>query len=124
MRTSRLFGTLEAALPEIERLGKLRAPAEACGILLDLPWPKSDGSVSYVRELPNRAMSNGTYQVEPDDIRLVLEGLEEVEDVAVWHTHPSGLIGPSKGDMLNRPNANIYMLVVALTEHGPVATWF
>lgn len=124
MKTSRLFGTLEAALPEIEKLGKLRAPAEACGILLDLPWKKSDGSVSFVKELPNRAMSNGTYQVEPADIRLVLEGLEEVEDVAVWHTHPSGLIGPSKLDMVNRPDPNIYMLVVALTEHGPVATWF
>jgi len=111
-------------LPEIERLGKLRAPNEACGILLDMPWKKADGSISFVKELPNRALDEGRYRVDPDDIRLVLEGLEEVEDVAVWHTHPSGYIGPSRGDMQNRPEANIFMLVVALTEQGPVATWF
>jgi proteasome lid subunit RPN8/RPN11 len=124
MRTSPLFATLEAALPEIEKLGKLRAPSEACGVLLDMPWRKADGSMSFVKELPNRAMADGTYRVDAGDIRMVLDGLEEVEDVAVWHTHPSGFIGPSKGDMQNRPDPNIFMLVVALTEHGPVATWF
>jgi proteasome lid subunit RPN8/RPN11 len=124
MRTSPLFATLEAALPEIEKLGKLRAPSEACGVLLDMPWRKADGSMSFVKELPNRAMADGTYRVDAGDIRMVLDGLEEVEDVAVWHTHPSGFIGPSKGDMQNRPDPNIFMLVVALTEQGPVATWF
>jgi proteasome lid subunit RPN8/RPN11 len=89
-----------------------------------MPWRKADGSMSFVKELPNRAMADGTYRVDAGDIRMVLDGLEEVEDVAVWHTHPSGFIGPSKGDMQNRPDPNIFMLVVALTEHGPVATWF
>jgi len=124
MRTSPLFATLETALPEIERLGKLRAPNEACGILLDMPWKKADGSISFVKELPNRALDEGRYRVDPDDIRLVLEGLEEVEDVAVWHTHPSGLIGPSQRDMVNRPPADIWMLVVSLLPDGAVATWF
>lgn len=125
MRTSPLFATLNQALPEIEKLGKQRAPVEACGILLDMPWVKSDGSVSWVKELPNRSMGgSGTYRVDPEDIRLALEGLEEVEDVAIWHTHPSGFVGPSKGDMENRPDANIYMVVVALTDAGPVPAWF
>lgn len=125
MRTSPLFATLELALPEIEKLGKLRAPLEACGLLLDMPWVKADGSTSFIKELPNRSTgSEGTYRIDPADIRLVMEGLEEVEDVAVWHTHPSGFIGPSKGDLENRPHASIYMLVVALTDNGPVATWF
>lgn len=125
MRTSPLFTTLDLALPEIEELGKQRAPIEACGVLLDMPWRKSDGTVSFIKELPNRSMGGqGTYRVDPNDIRLALEGLEEVEDVAIWHTHPSGFVGPSKGDMENRPDPNIYMVVVALTDAGPVPAWF
>lgn len=125
MRTSPLFATLELALPEIEKLGKLRAPNEACGILLDIPRSKADGTVSPIIELPNRSMGGpGSYRIDPDDIRLAMEHLEEVEDVAVWHTHPSGFVGPSKGDMQNRGDPNIYMVVVALTDHGPIASWF
>lgn len=125
MRTSPLFSVLDLALKEIEEIGKLRLPNEACGVLLDTHWRKANGSPSWVKELPNRSVvGGGTYRVDADDIRLVLEGLEEVEDVAIWHTHPSGLVGPSKGDMRNRPAANIYMVVIALTENGPIATWF
>jgi proteasome lid subunit RPN8/RPN11 len=116
---------LELALPEIERLGKLRAPNEACGILLDIPRPKYDGTASAVIELPNRSLDGpGTYRIEPRDIQLALENLEEVDDVAVWHTHPSGFVGPSRGDMENRGDPDIYMVVVALTDAGPIATWF
>lgn len=94
-------------------------------MLLDMPWRKADGSVSWVKELPNRSTDGaGTYRVDAGDIRIVLEGLEEVEDVAVWHTHPSGFIGPSQGDMRNRPDSGIYMVVIALTEQGPIASWF
>lgn len=94
-------------------------------MLLDIAWRKPNGQMSWVKELPNRSTDGpGTYRVEAADIRLVMEGLEEVEDVAVWHTHPSGFIGPSQGDMQNRPDSNIYMVVISLTENGPVASWF
>lgn len=53
-----------------------------------------------------------------------MEGIEDVEDAAVWHTHPSGHIGPSRGDMQNRPTQTIPMIVIALTDDGPIATWF
>lgn len=112
-------------MTEIEELGRLRHPNEACGLLLDMSWRKANGSLSFIKELPNRSMDGeGTYRVNPEDIRMVLEGIEEVEDVAIWHTHPSGLIGPSRGDMQNRPNPNIYMVVIALTDDGPIASWF
>lgn len=125
MRTSPLFSTLDLALPEIEKLGNLRAPIEACGVLLDVAWRKPDGNMSWVKELPNRSVDGpGTYRIDAADIRMVLEGLEEVEDVAIWHTHPSGYIGPSQDDMRNRPDPNIYMVVIALTDDGPVASWF
>lgn len=125
MRTSPLFSTLELALPEILEIGKQRAPIEACGVLLDVAWRKPNGSPSWVKELPNRSTDGpGTYKVNADDIRMVLEGLEEVEDVAIWHTHPSGYIGPSQGDMRNRPSSGVHMVVVAMTQEGPVASWF
>jgi proteasome lid subunit RPN8/RPN11 len=93
-------------------------------LVLDVPWTKVDGTKSYVKELPNRAMRPDAYIVDAGDIRMVLEGLEEVEDIAIWHTHPSGNIGPSEGDISHRPHPGIWMLVVALTEHGPIPTWF
>jgi proteasome lid subunit RPN8/RPN11 len=125
MKTSPLFSVLELALREIEELGKFRAPNEACGVLLDVSWRKPNGSLSWIKELPNRSLDGeGTYRIDAGDIRMVLGGLEDVEDVAIWHTHPSGYIGPSQGDLRNRPDSGIYMVVVALTDEGPVATWF
>lgn len=89
-----------------------------------MPWRKADGTISFVKELPNRSLEPGSYRIEPSDLRLVLEGLEDVEDVAIWHTHPSGHIGASQRDLEYRPDPNIWMLVVAITAAGPVATWF
>jgi proteasome lid subunit RPN8/RPN11 len=123
MKTSRLLGLLDQSLPEIEKLGQLRAPTEACGLLLDTPVLRA-GQVTHVIELPNRSLEPSSYEVLASDIRLAMEGIEDVEDAAVWHTHPSGHIGPSRLDMQNRPTQTIPMLVVALTPDGPIATWF
>jgi proteasome lid subunit RPN8/RPN11 len=48
---------------------------------------------------------------------------QEIEAMALWHTHPGGNIGPSPGDMQKRLEGVAY-LVVAITEAGPVPTWF
>src|SRR5690349_17419194 len=125
MRTLALHQALETSLDEIYNLGTVREPAEACGLLLDTPIWRS-GRLSYVIELPNRTLhTTGQYVIYPDDIRLALEGVGGDEfEVAVWHTHPSGHVGPSAGDLAERPNADVKMFVVALTDDGPVATWF
>lgn len=124
-KTSRLLECLDEALTEIYHLGLRRFPAEACGLLLDVPWRRSDGQMSYVIELPNRTShTEGQYRIEPKDIIYVLDDHPDAEDVAVWHTHPSGFIGPSKGDLEMRPHDDIKMFVVALTQDGPVAKWF
>lgn len=80
--------------------------------------------MSFVKELPNRSLEPHTYRVDSADILLALEGLDDVEEVAVWHTHPSGLVGPSRLDMVQRPPEGIFMVVVALTEDGPIPAWF
>lgn len=111
-------------MPEIKELGERRRPVEACGLLLDVPWRRANGTPSYIIELPNRSLAPASYAVEMDDIRVALEGHQDVEDVAIWHTHPSGHIGPSRLDMVHRPSDDIYMVVIAITDADPIATWF
>lgn len=89
---------------EIVRLGTLRAPSEACGILLT----RADGG-ARIAEVPNRAAEPyANVLMLNEDIQDAL--LEVVGDPAcypgnltrelvVWHTHPGGLVGPSKVDM-------------------------
>lgn len=103
-------------LAEIARIGTLRAPNEACGILI-----RGNG----VLELPNRSPApESSYVLNSRDVEEVLDSEIRGEDVAIWHTHPRGLIGPSEGDMKDRLPDHVQMLVVALTEDGPVPAWF
>lgn len=82
------------------------------------------GCKSRVIELPNRSPKpHDSYVMKGSDIALVMEGKPD-QLVAAWHTHPGGLIGPSLKDMKNRPSDEVPMLVVALTDHGPVPSWF
>lgn len=111
-------------LVEIARIGRERQPAEACGVLLPTPFRGS-----RVWEMPNRASRfNEAFELHTDDIVVQLgewlgQNRDHWDDLAVWHTHPSGDTTPSKADMEGRfePMAN---LVVALTEEGPKPVWF
>lgn len=107
-------------MEEIERIGLKRAPNEACGLLLG-----ARGKQTTVVELPNRSLTpfNG-YVLDGQDMKLAVEAHGDiVEAAAAWHTHPQGLVGPSRRDMEHRPN-EVPMLVVALTEEGAVPVWF
>lgn len=113
------------ALEEIYLLGQERSPSEACGILLPQPYKGS-----WIIELPNRSHHpHDSFEYNTMDIRLALaDWLEEAEGddirgIALWHTHPSGGIGPSRIDMRNRiPDS--HHLVVTLTNEGPVPSWY
>lgn len=81
-------------------------------------------------ELPNRSLGGtDSYAISTADIRLELHEWAQDKDpaelnkMAVWHTHPAGNIGPSKRDMHYR-DPEVSYLVVALTEKGPIPTWF
>lgn len=110
---------------QIAHFGELRRPIEACGVLIPEPYKGSQ-----VFELPNRSLA-GTdrYEMSTHDIQLILQGWFETtprerwDEMVVWHTHPGGNIGPSRGDMQNR-HPDLTYLVVTLTETGPVASWF
>lgn len=107
----------EQALDEIARIGNLRLPNEACGLLLLSPHRGQ-----WVVELPNRSKApRDSFQFYGSDASLELEGYDD--GVIIWHTHPGGGIGPSRDDMKTR-HPEYWYLVVALTESGPVATFF
>lgn len=88
------------AVEGIVEKGIAAYPFEACGVLTP------DGRLI---ELPNKA------QDPADGYELWLEDFEPYweEGVVIWHTHPSGFVGPSKGDMQTRLE-RVHYLVVTL----------
>ena len=113
-------------IAEIGRIGELRKPNEACGVLLPVPMR---GRVVW--EVPNRA-ENGTnsFAMHSDDVVILLQDwvyenieLAVWESIVLWHTHPAGGVGPSRADRENKIE-KCGNLVVTLTDDGPVATWF
>lgn len=105
---------------EIVRIGTERLPNEACGILLT-----RSGAGPRIIEVPNRAD-------EPHhDVLMLNEEFDEAlrrivgdparypgnltRELVVWHTHPGGLVGPSRNDMVfKREIGDIRCLVVTL----------
>lgn len=109
-----VFG-IDVVVPRILEIGLARAPHEACGLVM----PDLDKSADeWVHELMNRHHSpDHAYLIDPNTIRTLSADLQRAErrweDVLVWHTHPRGNIGPSKGDLETRIEGVKY-LVVAL----------
>lgn len=114
---------------EITRLGRLRAPNEACGLLFPAPIKGR-----WVWELPNRSLTpHDSFEMHGEDMMILLEtaldGDHElirkmVPGLTAWHTHPGGNVGPSLFDLRNKP-ANLKSLVVSLSPSGQgLATWY
>lgn len=105
---------------EIVRIGLDRAPNEACGILLPPPGDifRFRSHNRQVIELPNRSLSpRDSYEIRGTDIVQELEEwfdkVEPSDDpgLVIWHTHPSGSIGPSRGDLDNKLGTFTYLVV-------------
>lgn len=105
---------------EILRMGLARVPNEACGFLLTFPGGPND-----VVELKNCSSEpRDTVAMDPAELRRALLDvvgsrqalLERLEQhLVVWHTHPSGHVGPSKTDMeFRRTIPEVRCLVVTL----------
>lgn len=113
---------------EIARIGRLRAPLEACGLLLP---HKVNGQ--QVVELPNRAIDGEhEFTITGEDIALEVDRLNHyhpinaqfLRETAIWHTHLRGNLGPSKFDLDHKPE-EFQSLVVTLYEDGTSkGTWF
>lgn len=123
----------EEAVAEARAFAAPRLPQEAVGLMLPLPH-----GGAWVTELPNSSD-------EPEDTATlasgaILEGVErwfdhlaaenlpvppkpgEVE-IVVWHTHPSGHVGPSRVDMQQRRNYPAIACLVIPMPDGPVTRY-
>lgn len=98
---------------QVVDIGKNVAPLEACGLILP------DGSVV---QLPNVSPEPLTsYVVDVDS--LVDEFYKFAESVVlpvsdleprwftIWHTHPGGVVGPSRADMRQKVDGFRYLVV-------------
>jgi len=101
----------DVIVPRIIELGMARLPFEACGVVVpDLEVPASE----WVHELANRSPDPlNNYMLDPKTVAGLLVDPEVWDDVLIWHTHPSGFVGPSQNDMRQR-DPRLKYIVVAL----------
>jgi proteasome lid subunit RPN8/RPN11 len=107
--STRIDVSADSVIDAIVAYGKRAAPKEACGVIL------SDGRVV---ELPNISVTpENAYVMRGEDLEAALiEQMPDGEhlvhyDFVVWHTHPSGQIGPSPADMHTRVHGIQYLVV-------------
>lgn len=105
-------------------LGREAAPLEACGLIL--PNLRVVG-------LPNNSPLDkaSSFAIRGSDLVDAIESYVEEAEIEpslltrahfiIWHTHPSGLVGPSRGDMRERLPDFQYAVV---TLPGGVVTHF
>lgn len=117
----------KSMVQEIERIGQLRYPNEACGLLLSEPYRGK-----WIWEMPNRSSTpSDSFTLSGQDIMIALEEYlpaqlteEFLQTLTVWHTHPGGNLGPSASDLKCKPK-HFKNLVVTLYEDAPAKpTWF
>jgi proteasome lid subunit RPN8/RPN11 len=113
------------ALHLITRIGRSRAPAEACGLLLIDP-----SSPDRVIELANRAMDpTRRYEFNSGDVIIALENNDIDPDsyqgeLVIWHTHPGGSIGPSMEDLQQKVEGVPFLVVALLDDGTEIIDWF
>lgn len=115
-------------IQQIAAIGESRRPNEACGLML----PVAVNGVQII-EVPNRAKyPKDSFEMRGEDMILALEMTFRgdfpeslIDSLTAWHTHPAGNVGPSRGDLSNKP-ARLKSLVVTIFDDGkpPLATWF
>lgn len=127
-RSARVWPRVEITqevIDQILAMGMERAPLEACGIILG----GLETGGTQVIELFNRSPDpENAYVIERDDIVDAVNSWDAEfspavptdfghYDIVVWHTHPNGFIGPSRGDLEHREPGCRY-LVVNLPTHN------
>lgn len=85
-------------IDDIVALGRAQIDREVCGVIT----PHGE-----VIELPNRAKDpTDAYEIHREDLHRHWD-----PDCIIWHTHPSGFVGPSRGDMETRHPGLNYLVV-------------
>jgi len=100
---------------ELRKISYLRAPHEAVGLILP------DGSVV---ELPNHSdKPESNFVASRADMMQHLTPEIDLEEVALWHSHPGGGVGPSRTDMRSKTPFR-HHLVVSIVNEDLVLSWY
>ena len=118
----------KTTIEKMTEIAKLRLPNEACGVLIPPPGWKNQ----QVFELPNRSKNpRDSFIISSDDVVMVLEEwAAECLDpsvwnqITIWHTHPSGAVGPSKADIENKIEQCGNLVLSISVDGKPKPTWF
>lgn len=92
------------------------APYEACGVITDT------GNVWQLRNVYARSREV-EFAIHPNDLLMAW-----AITVAVWHTHPNGLLAPSTRDTHGHPKANavggpLGMVIATADDVTVVVPW-
>jgi proteasome lid subunit RPN8/RPN11 len=101
--------SLDVVVPKIIEIGMMQLPNEACGVII----PDLNATPDYwIHTLKNRSRDPlNSYSIDPETVAGILVDPEVWGDVLIWHTHPSGHVGPSEGDMKQRDPRLKYLVV-------------
>jgi proteasome lid subunit RPN8/RPN11 len=123
MPQSKVYIPLEVIVPHLLAVGLEERPHEACGLII----PEVDQApINWVKKMINRAENPfNSYRLDPATIQQLTEDLGRDnpawDNVIVWHTHPSGHVGPSDLDIKERIDGLKYLVVAIPTGE---ATFF
>lgn len=99
--------------------GMSMAPNEVCGIWRVQKFLQLQTLFFMENVSDDPTMS---YRIDTEDLGKFVENFRLgqqsfYEECTVWHTHPSGLIGPSKGDMdTAKPRIKYYVMTIPTRE--------
>jgi len=112
----------EEVVDQVLQFGWAAEPEEACGVLTPDSW---------VVRLPNvspRPLSS--FWIDSEDlVSVFLEyairenlspNLLTKEMFTIWHTHPGGVVGPSKGDILAKLEGFQYLVITLPTGEATI----
>lgn len=93
------------------------SPNEAVGLL------DACGKIFLLKNLSSHP--HNSFEVAKTEMAAILgrEDFNRDGPLTLWHSHPSGGVGPSRVDMQQKTPFQ-YHLVVSLTEDGPLFTWY
>jgi len=100
---------------ELLKVVLLRAPNEAAGVIL------KDGTVVELQNLSDHP--EDSFLLDRAELVKLLQFENEPEEVTLWHSHPSGGVGPSRIDMQQKTPLK-YHLVLSLVEGDITPTWY
>lgn len=111
--TPKIYIPMDIMIPHLLAIGLEERPHEACGLIIP---NLGEAPLDWVVKMINRADNPfNSYRLDPKTIAGLEEDLGREkrvwEDVIVWHTHPSGMSGPSRGDLEHRVEGLKYLVV-------------